>query len=239
MSRGKFERTDLNSNTKTYAQLTQNGFSYWHRIIRKEITALNTKLRQKYDWPDVICAVNTGSASRLDYSKRKFIEITDLEKTTLDSNQIVHIFQGMKDACNLSRRKYTQQRQRLKRCDIKIPSHNILDTYRKQYQDTFFKTVQLSKGNGYIVPSEEKISFYIKRFYNRAKNEYELDPANALSLDQVIKNDTFLIKLAGDGCKISQTHTNIFNFTFTIMNDIKNCMSVGGNFVLGKRKFLV
>ena len=84
-----------------------------------------------------------------------------------------------------------------------------------------------------------KISFYIKRFYNRAKNEYELDPENALSLDQVIQNDTFLIKLAGDGCKISQTHTNIFNFTFTIMNDIKNCMSVGGNFVLGKKKIFL
>jgi hypothetical protein len=237
MPRGKFERTDLNSNTKSYHQIIQNGVSYWNRILRTELKALNIKLQQRYGWEDAIVEVGTGSARRLDGLKKKFIKINNLENTKLSRNQIVHIFQGIKDSCNLTRRKYTQQRSRLMRCNIKIPSNNILDKYRKQYQDTFFKTKQLSNGNGYIVPCKDKIHFFLKRFYNRTITQIENCPENSLSLDQIIPTDTFFIKLAGDGCKLTNTHSNIFNFTFTIMNDIENSMSVNGNYILGKNIF--
>lgn len=76
MPRGKFERTDLNSNTKSYHQIIQNGVSYWNRILRTELKALNIKLQQRYGWEDAIVEVGTGSARRLDGLKKNLLKLT-------------------------------------------------------------------------------------------------------------------------------------------------------------------
>ena len=69
--------------------------------------------------------------------------------------------------------------------------------------------------------------------------EIESNPKALLTIQQIIPNDTFYLKLAGDGASLNNSQVNVLNFTFVIINDIENAMSVNGNYLLGKRLLLL
>jgi hypothetical protein len=170
--------------------------------------------------------------------ERKFITIADLE-LTISEREIIHNLQIMKDKTGISRRKFIQQRKCLKRCNIIVPAESRLAHYRKHLMDKVFNLKQNENGNGYKLENcSEKIEFYLKKYYQRQIRKIESNPADSLTIQQIIPNDTFYLKLAGDGASLNQSQVNILNFTFTIINDIENAMSVNGNYVLGKKNFV-
>ena len=217
-SRRKYIRTK-EKKCKNFKTLLDRKDNYWYKIIRNEIKSINEKLRIKYDWDKVICSINIGNSSRLNNKERKFIEIHELDdQNAQDEDNIVHIVQGIRDRTNQSRRKYTIARNRLMKCKIKLPSSSALDKYKLSL-NKFFELKKSINGKGYTVNCREKIEFVLKKFYEKNK---------------IIQDNTFLIKLAGDGCSLNGSRVNILNFTFTIINDHENCMSSKGNYVLGK-----
>ena len=140
----------------------------------------------------------------------------------------------MKDKTGISRRNYIVQRKCLKRCNIIVPADRKLTNYRKHLMDKFFTLKQTENGNGYKIENcSEKIEFYLKKFYNKHIRDIESNPENSFTIEQIVPNDTFYLKLAGDGASLNQSQVNVLNFTFTIINDIENAMSVNGNYVLG------
>jgi len=174
-----------------------------------------------------------NSKKLLNFKERKFITITDVE-STISEPEIIHNLQIMKDKTGISRRNFIQQRKCLKRCNINVPAESKLAHYRKHLMDKFFKLKQNENGNGYKIENcSVKIEFYLKKYYQRQIRKIE-STEDSLTIQQTIPNDTFYLKLAGDGASLNRSQVNILNFTFTIINDIENAMSVNGNYVLGK-----
>lgn len=158
----------------------------------------------------------------------------------MEETNIIHNLQTMKDKSGTSRRKYDIQRKYLKRCNINIPANRKLAQYRKHLMDKFFILEQTKNGNGYKIENcFEKIEFYLKRYFKKKLKEIESNPKALLTIQQIIPNDTFYLKLAGDGASLNNSQVNVLNFTFVIINDIENAMSVNGNYLLGKRLLLL
>ena len=158
----------------------------------------------------------------------------------MEETNVIHNLQTMKDKSGTSRRKYDIQRKYLKRCNINIPANRKLAQYRKHLMDKFFILEQTKNGNGYKIENcFEKIEFYLNRFFKKKLREIESNPEASLTIQQTIPNDTFHLKLAGDGASLNNSQVNVLNFTFVIINDIENAMSVNGNYLLGKREFLL
>jgi hypothetical protein len=94
--------------------------------------------------------------------------------------------------------------------------------------DKIYKLKQNENGNGYKIKNcAMKIEFYLKKYYQRQIRKIE-STEDSLTIQQIIPNDTFYLKLAGDGVSLNRSKVNILNFTFTILNDIENAMSVNG-----------
>ena len=87
----------------------------------------------------------------------------------------------------------------------------------RQKADKFFKIK--NNDNGVFNKPKHKIRYMCKKFI---ENNGE------------IHNDTFIIKLAGDGTSVTKSGVNLLNFAFTIINDTVNAKSVNGNYILGK-----
>lgn len=111
----------------------------------------------------------------------------------------------MKDKTGISRRNYNKQRKCLKRCRIIVPAHRKLANYRTHLMDKFFKLKQNLNGNGYKIDNcAEKIYFYLRRYYKKEIKKIESNSETSLTLQQLLPNDTFYLKLAGDGASLNQ-----------------------------------
>jgi len=137
-----------------------------------------------------------------------------------DSNKTAEqkVFQALKikDELNIGRRDYIKLRNTLGK-DV-LPSYYSVSIMEKSL-DSFFNIDKNSKG--YFVNPAEKIKFVCEKFLKKKK-------------DKKVDNNTFLIKLSGDGTKITKSSVDLLNFTFTIINDEKKATTSKGNYSLGK-----
>ena len=106
----------------------------------------------------------------------------------------------MKDNQNMSKRKYINLRKELTWIDI--PSYKAVLSVQKSL-NSFFEIKTNTKGA--YLNIRKKIEFCCKKFVESMSEEI----------------DVFVIKLSGDGTFISKKGVNVFNFTFTIINDTK------------------
>lgn len=131
-------------------------------------------------------------------------------------NQIAFKYQKAKDFSNMSSKKYQKFSNIVK--DIrKFPSLKRVNKIK-----TLVNSYFLLKENdyGFFLESPfKKIELVIKKYYER-KN-------------RTIEGNQFFIKFACDGTDVNTKNVKQLNFTFTLLNDNENCMSVNGNFILG------
>lgn len=80
---------------------------------------------------------------------------------------------------------------------------------------------------GYYTNVTQKIEMGIKIYLNDLNNDNGVNN---------ILNDTIIIKYSGDSTNITKSRLKILNFTYTIINDERNCKSANGNYILGKLK---
>lgn len=73
--------------------------------------------------------------------------------------------------------------------------------------------------NGIFFDPREKLEWICRRFFDEQGG--------------IIDDNTFFIKLAGDGTTLTKANVTLLNFTFTIINDIVRAKSVHGNYALG------
>ena len=96
-----------------------------------------------------------------------------------------------------------------------ISSINNIIAFKKQID----QTIQLTHNNyGVYVDPVAKITNVCKKFLEKNK---------------VIRENTFVIKLSGDGTNITNSMLKLLNFTFTLINDEKTAKSCAGNYILG------
>ena len=123
----------------------------------------------------------------------------------------------LKDELNLGRRGYIKLRNTLGK-DV-IPSFHSVSIMEKSL-DSFFQIEKNNKGWFYANPID-KIKFVCEKYLRQSNNKN-------------IENNTFLIKISGDGTAITKSSVDLLNFTFTVINDEAKAKISKGNFSLGK-----
>jgi len=126
-----------------------------------------------------------------------------------------------KDLALLSRRKYEKF--------VKIADFCASTSYEvRKIQEKIHKLFKVEKNNkGFYCDPRAKIEHVLKKTYEKMKRD-----------GQEIKDNTFILKFAGDGTNITRSKMQIMNFAFTVINDTKTAMSVNGNYSLGKNLIL-
>jgi hypothetical protein len=138
--------------------------------------------------------------------------LTDSAKST---EQKIFDALKLKDELNLGRRDYIKLRNMLGK--DKLPSHYSVLIMEKQL-DMFF-TVRNNSHGYYIGDPLSKIKFVCEKF---------------LKEHNQVENNTFLIKLAGDGTRITKNLVDLLNYTFTVINDENLAKTSKGNYDLGE-----
>ena len=118
-----------------------------------------------------------------------------------------------KDEANCSDKGYVNFRKYLD--FVNIPSIKKILKVRKEVNGLF--SIKESYVGFYNTPIQ-KIEYVCKQFIK----EYD-----------VVHNNTFILKLAGDGTSITKSNVTILNFAFTVINDYKKAKGVDGNYSLG------
>ena len=146
----------------------------------------------------------------------KKIEIIDGPQTELELNAI---FQNARDKACMSDRSYKTFRKAISPA-AKIVSLARCISYKKKV-DAFWP-IEINEKGAFIAEPISKIKFVCAKYIERLE-----DP-------NTLKDKNFNILLSGDGLTLTKTHTNAFNFTFSLLND--GDMSHNGFYILGKIK---
>jgi hypothetical protein len=119
-----------------------------------------------------------------------------------------------KDLSNLSDRGYNLFLKSFEG-EINMPSISELFQYKKELNKLF--PVESNLLGVYNKP-KEKIQFVCSKFIE--KNGF-------------FENNQIILKLSGDSLNITRTGIHLLNFTFAIIDERENPMSVDGNYLLG------
>jgi hypothetical protein len=103
--------------------------------------------------------------------------------------------------------------------EINMPSIGDLFKYKKELNRKF--PIETNLFGVYNKP-KEKISFVCRQFIE--KNGF-------------FENNQIILKLSGDSLNITRTGIHLLNFTFAIIDERENPMSVDGNYLLGMEIF--
>ena len=122
-----------------------------------------------------------------------------------------------KDEGNLSDKGYIKMRKRMN--FVELPTIDEIVEVRHEIDKKLYKINENGYGNGFYNEPIEKITKICSKF---------------LSEQKTIENDTFILKLGGDGSNLTKSNTTILNLTFTIINDFQRAKSVEGNYSIGK-----
>ena len=74
----------------------------------------------------------------------------------------------------------------------------------------------------------KKVEFVLKKILENL--------SKAVSQQVNIENDTFIIKISGDGKILTKSSSReINNIVFTVVNEVTKCKTSMGNYILGKK----
>jgi hypothetical protein len=123
-----------------------------------------------------------------------------------------------KDEGNLSDKAYKSFR---KNTDfITLPTIDEIVDVRHEIDDKLYTIHENTVKNGIYNEPLDKIKKICTRFVRDQNSQ--------------IHNDTFVLKLGGDGTSLTKSNTKILNLAFTVINDYKNAKSVKGNYCIGR-----
>jgi hypothetical protein len=134
--------------------------------------------------------------------------------------EMIHKWMVAKDVTNMSFRKYRLLRTILNGIySEKIPGWKKIFVKQNEIND-FFKLEEPNQNGFYYDPSK-KFTHVCEKFLSRSE-EFRNSGERC-----------FKIKLSADSMNLSKKHLTLLNFTFNLLNDTKNAMSVFGTFILG------
>ena len=108
----------------------------------------------------------------------------------------------------------------------RLPAYCQLKLLKKKIQ-FFFETAMTINRNGCFLKNPlHKVEFVLKKILLNLQN---------VSEQVIIENNTFIIKISGDGKVLTKSSTReINNIVFTVVNEVKKCKTSIGNYILGK-----
>jgi hypothetical protein len=129
------------------------------------------------------------------------------------------------DSVYLSSRTYQTIRKGMNLKD-RLPAYCQLNFLKKKIQ-LFFQTAMTVNRNGCFLKNPlHKVEFVLKKI---------LLNLTIMSEQVIIKDNTFIIKISGDGKVLTKSSSReINNIVFTIVNEVKKCKTSIGNYILGK-----
>lgn len=181
---------------------------YNKKIVHDLINGFNAEIR-KYN----IFLSKAQIEELNDYGSQKSEIIYNRTSITKSIEELIYQSLYAKDSCNISDFHYN-----LFRKILDLPISNLFQViqFRRQLDAKF----ALNKNcHGFYVDPLKKIIFVLKYYIS----------SNNIKPGELIK-----IKLVGDGVNLSKKHTNLFNFAFTIIDEVKKNKSCEGNYILGK-----
>jgi hypothetical protein len=153
--------------------------------------------------------------------KLNILNTDPLDEEILKLEHALKALEG-KDISNLSDNNYKILTDNLSFAD---PLNLIPNKFRvKNMRQELDNLIQIHEScNGVFFDPREKLEWVCKRFFDEQGG--------------IIDDNTFYIKLAGDGTTLTKANVTLLNFTFTVINDILKAKSVHGNYALGKKIF--
>jgi hypothetical protein len=126
-----------------------------------------------------------------------------------------------KDMTNMSCRKYRLLRKIL--CGLYFETiPGLKKVVTKQYEINDIFKLEAPNQNGFFYDPSKKISYVCEKYLSNDENFRESGERS------------FKIKLSADSMNLSKKNLTLLNFTFNLLNDKKNAMSVFGTYILGK-----
>ena len=151
---------------------------------------------------------------------------TKLTFIPFNINEEAYVYQWMigKDLTDMSNRKYRLFRKLLKSIYFgRVPGvKKVIEQQKKLHN--YFDLHKNDNGFGFYFDPPQKIKFVCEKFLER----------NAWN-EEIIQNigTTFNVKLSADSVTISKKNIKILNFTFSLLNDKRNCMGIFHTYILG------
>lgn len=145
-------------------------------------------------------------------------DIQVLEKNT--ARKTPFLFCKARSLSMISRRKYLSFR---KETQIEMSSIYKIRKVERNINEIFnFE----SNKYGYYINPAEKLNYILKQTLKIMETKNE-----------VLKDDTFIVKFAGDGTNLTRSRLQVLNFTVTVIDSKSTAMSIKGNHILGKEIF--
>ncbi len=107
-----------------------------------------------------------------------------------------------------------------------LPPINQLSDLKKSIS-SFFQ-LRLNRNGCFLKYPLKKVEFVLKKILENL--------SKAVSQQVNIENDTFIIKISGDGKILTKSSSReINNIVFTVVNEVTKCKTSMGNYILGKK----
>ena len=213
------EQRDSNQKKrKNYFDCSQSHQKYYKKlIIESELTDLKRfckRIGLHIDEIKMSPHVKNRDKTKISISPRK-----------ISKDFTIYKWMEAKDVANISRQKYLALKETLSFLNFgQIPGRDAVFKYQHQLNG-FFKLK--TNDFGFFVNPAEKIRFVCEKFLFSNENHFD-------------KGDNkFRIKLSADLTTLSRKNVKLLNFTFSLLNDEKNSMSVFGTYIFGKSFLLM
>jgi hypothetical protein len=180
---------------------------YNKKIVYDMISEFNNEL-QKYK----AFLTNAQIVELNEHGNQKCKITYSRENLTAEIEELIYQSLYAKDNCNISDFNYNLFRKIL---NLPIAKLYQVIAYRRELDAKF---ALHENPHGWYLDPMKKIVFVLKYFI----------PNNQIAPGELIK-----IKLVGDGANLNKKHTNLFNFAFTIINEVERNKSCWGNYILG------
>lgn len=146
----------------------------------------------------------------------EFSGITDQRKSTLETMFVT-------DSSYISQRTYHKIRRDLNLKDQLPPINQICDLKKSI---SYLFELNINRNSCFIKYPLQKVEFVFKKILENLER--------SINEDIKIENNTFIIKLSGDGKVLTKSsHREINNIVFTIINEENHCKTSRGNYILG------
>lgn len=105
-----------------------------------------------------------------------------------------------------------------------LPPINQISDFKKSI--SFFFELRINRNGCFLKYPLQKVEFVLKKILENLSRAVN-DPV-------IIENDTFIIKISGDGKVLTKSSSReINNIVFTVVNEVNKCKTSQGNYILG------